>query len=35
MFAKLFILFITVPLIELFLFLLIGQRIGVQLDPWQ
>lgn len=29
MFAKLFILFITVPLIELFLFLLIGQRIGI------
>lgn len=29
MFAKLFILFITVPLIELFLFLLVGQRIGI------
>ena len=29
MFARLFILFITVPLIELFLFLVIGQRIGI------
>lgn len=29
MFARLFLLFITVPLIELFLFLVIGQRIGI------
>jgi len=29
MFARLFILFITVPLIELFLFLVIGQKIGI------
>jgi UPF0716 protein FxsA len=29
MFARLFLLFITVPLIELFLFLVIGQKIGI------
>lgn len=29
MFARLFLLFVTVPLIELFLFLFIGQRIGI------
>lgn len=29
MFARLFLLFLTVPLIELFLFLLIGQKIGI------
>lgn len=29
MFARLFLLFVTVPLIELFLFLVIGQRIGI------
>lgn len=29
MFARLFLLFVTVPLIELFLFLVVGQRIGI------
>ncbi len=29
MFARLFLLFITVPVIELFIFLVIGQRIGI------
>lgn len=29
MFARLFLLFVTVPVIELFIFLLIGQRIGI------
>lgn len=29
MFARLFLLFVTVPIVELFLFLVIGQKIGV------
>lgn len=29
MFARLFLLFITIPVIELFIFLVIGQRIGI------
>ncbi|HRQ87816.1 MAG TPA: FxsA family protein [Bacteroidia bacterium] len=29
MFARLFLIFVTLPLVELFLFLLVGQRIGI------